>query len=75
MPLVRLLREIGAMMSIEDLDISLKHAVSKENNGTIEWASTPKMRLRTKHAAIKVYHFGTHVSKRIIKITKVDVTE
>ena len=42
--------------------------VFEDNNGAIAIATTPKMRPRTKHLAIKYLHFLEHVQKGTIAI-------
>ena len=62
-------------MDVKDCDKSMMYAVFEDNNGAIELAKTPKMRLRTKHIAIKCHHFCSFVAKGDIKILKVDKKE
>ena len=50
-------------MNAIDCSKMMKCAVFEDNNDVLELAKTPKMRLHTKHIAIKHNHFLTHVDK------------
>ena len=49
--------------------------VFDDKNGAIELAKTLKMGPRTTHAAIKHHYFRSFVSKGVIRIPEVDMTE
>ena len=72
---MHLLRELGAVIDMPECSKSMKCTVFKDNNGALELANTPKMRLQTKHITIKYHHFRTCVQNGDIKIVKVDTTE
>ena len=57
MSIMQLLRELGVVMNIPDYKKTMKCAVFEDNNGALELVTAPKMRLRTKHVAIKYHHF------------------
>ena len=57
-------------MSASDCSEPMKRSVFEDINGTVEIASTPKMRLKVKKIAIKHHHFRTCASKGAIKILK-----
>ena len=56
-------------------DKTIKCTAFEDDNGTIELAKAPKMRPRTKYAAIKHHHFRSCAQKREIIIEKVDTAE
>ena len=72
MPIVRLLKKIGAVMDVPSCDKIIKYTVFEDDNGATELTKVLKMRPRTKHIAIKYHHFGRCVQKREIIIEKVD---
>ena len=47
----------------------------EDNNGTLELATAPRYRPRTKHIAIKYHHFREHVRKGKITISAIDTKE
>ena len=69
------LKEIGDVMEIPHCDKIIKCTAFEDNNGTIELAKAPKMRLRTKHIAIKHYHFRSCIQKGGMIIEKVGTAE
>ena len=73
--MMQLLREIGTVMKVPDCKKTMKCAVFEDNNGALELATTPKMRPRTKHIAIKYHHFRQCIARGLIKIAKVDTAE
>ena len=70
-----LLWEVSAIMNIADCNKTMKYTVFKDNNGALEMAKTPKIRLRMKHIAIKYYHFYTYIEKEDILLEKIDIAE
>eukprot|EP00957_Ditylum_brightwellii_P178192 13572574-Ditylum_brightwellii.AAC.1 len=57
-PLMRLLNEVKGSINIcMDKKAEFKCTVFEDNNGCIELAKCPRMRLRTNHLAIKYHHF------------------
>ena len=75
MSIMQLLSELGVVMNIPDCKKKMKCTVFEDNNGALELATTPKMRLRTKHVAIEYHHFREFIARLLIKILKVDVAE
>ena len=47
----------------------------EDNSGALEQASTPKMRLRTRHINIKYHHFCKYVHQKLIMIQSVHTNE
>ena len=47
----------------------------EDNTGAIEVAKEPKLRPRTKHLAVKLFHFLEHVERKIISIHYIDTKE
>ena len=69
------LRELHAVIDVQDCDKTMICTVFEDNNGAIELVKTPKMKPRTKHVAIKRHHFRSFVAKGVIRILKVDSVE
>ncbi|MEJ2116200.1 MAG: Ty1/Copia family ribonuclease HI, partial [Gammaproteobacteria bacterium] len=74
-PMKQLLKEVGPLCSLSEMDIVTHSTVFEDNNGALELATAPKMRPRTKHIAIKYHHFREHVKRGTIKIQRVDTKE
>ena len=62
-------------MNIESKRPSVKCKVFEDNNGAIELAKAPKIRLRTKHIALKCNHFREDVRKGLIEINPIHTLE
>ena len=62
-------------MNIADSNKIMKYTIFKDNNGALEMAKTLKMRLRTKHIAIKYHHFCTYVEKGDILLENIDTAK
>ena len=62
-------------MNISECSKLIKCTVFEDNNGALEMAKTPKMRLCTKHIAIKYHYFHAYIQNGDIKIEKVDTAE
>ena len=75
MPIMHLLKEIGAVMDVLSCDKIIKCTAFEDSNGAIELAKAPKMRPRAKNIAIKYHHLRSCVQKGEIIIKKVDTTE
>ena len=56
-PLVCLFKEISTVIIMCECVKKMKCAVFEDNNGALEMSKTPKIKPRTKHIAIKCYHF------------------
>ena len=67
-PISTLLNEISAALKLTIPQPEVLCTVFEDNNGAIAIATTPKMRPRTKHLAIKYLHFLEHVQKGTIAI-------
>ena len=51
-------------MDVPTWNKTIEHAAFDYDNSSIDLAKAPKMRLGTKHVAIKHHHFQSHVQKR-----------
>jgi hypothetical protein len=56
-PLMEIRKDINKALDLTEVTPVVKCTVFKDNNGALEMAIAPKMRLRTKHSAIKYHHF------------------
>ena len=75
-PLIKLLNEIkGSIRISEDSRPELRCTAFEDNNGCIELVKYPRLRPRTKHIAIKYYHFRRKVEEDIIRILGIDTKE
>ena len=75
MPIMHFLREVSAVMDVDDCGKTMKCTVFEDNNGALEMSRVPKMRPRTKHVAIKYHHFRKHVERGDPLFEKVDAVE
>jgi hypothetical protein len=71
-PMRTLLHELGTLTNLTFGDTITYSTVFEDNKGCIELATTPKMRPRSKHIAIKYHHFRSHVANGNIKIKWID---
>ena len=74
-PSIELLREVTIATNIDECDDEMKHAVSKDDNGVMELEKDHKMRLRTKHVAIKYQQFHSFLHSSFALIEKVDAAD
>ena len=74
-PTMHFLKEIGALIDVASCDKIMKCTVFEDNNGAIELAKAPQMTPRTKHTAIKCYHFQSCVQKGDAMIEKINTAE
>ena len=69
------LEQLEKKLNIESKLPSVKCKVFEDNNGAIELAKAPKILPRTKHIALKYYHFREHVWKGLLEINLIDTLE
>eukprot|EP00957_Ditylum_brightwellii_P133210 10156700-Ditylum_brightwellii.AAC.1 len=75
-PLIHLLNEIkGSIKSTTESRPEFKCTVFEDNLGCIELAKCPRMRPRTKHIAIKYYHFRSMALDETISVTDINTDE
>ena len=74
MPLREIITELKPILNIPDADLAIKRTLFEDNMGAEKLAKVPKNRPRTKHIAVKYHHFKEAVSKGILKVVKVDIT-
>jgi len=76
-PILTLIQEIHEKMSIPNPSktCATKCTVFEDNNGCIELANCPRLRLRTKHIGIKYHHFRSKVLDGTIKILPIDTKD
>ena len=73
-PLLGLLGELKKVIPTEDSSPKIHCTVFEDNKGCIDLASSPKMRPRTKHIALKYHHFRSFVGNTIT-IHYIETTE
>ena len=73
--MVEHLEQLEKTLIIESNRPSVNYKVFEDNNGSIELSKAPKIRLHTKHIALKYHHFREHVRKGLIKINPIDTLE
>ena len=71
-PLISLLRELQPILSFECKSPTVHCTIFEDNRGCIDLVTTPKIRPRTKHIALKYHHFRSYVLDRTISIKHVD---
>jgi hypothetical protein len=71
-PMRTLLSELGTLTNLTFGDTITYSTVFEDKKGCVELATTPRMRPRTKHIAIKYHHFRSHVANGNIKIKSID---
>ena len=71
MLIMELLREAGIAIGVPKCDNTMKCTVFEDNNGPIELAKAPNMRLRTKYVSIKHHYFHYFVERGFVLIEKV----
>ena len=71
-PLMGLLKELQPVISFTSKIPVLKCKIFEDNMGCIDLVTTPKIRPRTKHIALKYHHFRSFVQNKTITIEHVD---
>ena len=71
-PLIGLLQELRPILSFEYKSPTVHCTIFEDNRGCIDLVTTPKIRPRTKHIALKYHHFRSFVRDKTISIKHVD---
>ena len=74
-PIMEHLEQLEKTLNIESKHPSVQCKLFEDNNGAIDVAKDPNIRLRTKHVALKYHHFREHVRKGLIEIILIDTLE
>ena len=62
-PFTGLAKDLSLIFDKDKMKSKVKCTLFEDNNGALELAKTPKYRLRTKHIALKYYHFRNSVKE------------
>ena len=63
------------ILDIPEAKLQVRCTLFEDNKGVEELAKVPKNRPRTKHIAVKYYHFREAVKANILLIKRVDTAE
>lgn len=70
-PFISQLESMTQIFGEESIKPVVHCTLFEDNNGTLDLATTPRYRPRTKHIAIKYHHFREHVKNGTIKISAI----
>ena len=71
-PLAAFIGKLAVVLPIIIEQAKVHCAIFEDNNGCIELVKCPRMRLRTKHIALKYHHFRSEVKEALIAVKEVD---
>ena len=74
-PLMGLLNELQPVISFSSTSPVIRCNIFEDNKGCIDLVTTPKIRPRTKHIALKYHHFRSFVQNKTITIEYVDTKD
>ena len=72
---LNLMGEIKQLLHVADKDPNFLCAVWEDNRSCIKVAERPKLNPRTRHIALKYYHFRQFVSNGTLNINPIDTLE
>ena len=71
-PLVAFIGKLVVVLPIIIEHAKVQCTIFEDNNGCIEPVKCQRMRLRTKHIALKYHHFRSEVKEALIAVKEVD---
>ena len=74
-PLIRLLHKLQIVAPFPDSAPTIHCIIFEDNKGCINLVKAPKMRLRTKHIALKYHHFRSFVRDKTASVQYIETTQ
>ena len=74
-PIKNMVEYLNNFIKVNNKEINTYSTLFEDNAGTLQLATEPKYRPRTKHICVKYHHFRQYVKKKIISIRAIDTND
>ena len=70
-----MVKYLNKFIKVNNQEINTYSSLFEDNAGTLQLATEPKYRPRTKHIGVKYHHFRQYVKKKIITIKAINTLD